>query len=46
LSLKACQGESKLGCQIHGFAVCSGFVSFVTVSNSLMKMYCKSGNFG
>ncbi|TKY63764.1 Pentatricopeptide repeat-containing protein mitochondrial [Spatholobus suberectus] len=46
LSLKACQGELKLGCQIHGFAVSSGFVSFVTVSNSLMKMYCKSGNFG
>ncbi|KAK7390096.1 hypothetical protein VNO78_25395 [Psophocarpus tetragonolobus] len=46
LSLKACQGESKLGCQIHGFVVSTGFVSFVTVSNSLMKMYCKSGNFG
>ncbi|XP_027337406.1 pentatricopeptide repeat-containing protein At4g32430, mitochondrial [Abrus precatorius] len=46
LSLKACQGELKLGCQIHGLVVSSGFVSRVTVSNSLMKMYCKSGNFG
>ncbi|XP_061347230.1 pentatricopeptide repeat-containing protein At4g32430, mitochondrial [Gastrolobium bilobum] len=45
LSLKACQGEFKLGCQIHGFVVSTGFVSRVSVSNSLMKMYCKSGNF-
>ncbi|CAJ1949874.1 unnamed protein product [Sphenostylis stenocarpa] len=45
LSLKACQGELKLGCQLHGFVVTSGFVLCVTVSNSLMKMYCKSGNF-
>ncbi|KAK7289749.1 hypothetical protein RIF29_03646 [Crotalaria pallida] len=45
LSLKACQGELKLGSQIHGFVVSSGFDSCVTVSNSLMKMYCKSGNF-
>ncbi|KAL1369001.1 hypothetical protein HN51_023137 [Arachis hypogaea] len=45
LALKACQGELKLGCQLHGFAVSSGFISLVTVSNSLMKMYCKSGNF-
>nr|KYP68661.1 hypothetical protein KK1_022300 [Cajanus cajan] len=46
LSLKACQGEFKLGCQIHGFAVSTGFILSVMVSNSLMKMYCKSGNFG
>ncbi|KAK7349613.1 hypothetical protein VNO77_07107 [Canavalia gladiata] len=46
LSLKACKGELKFGCQIHGFVVSSGFVSCVTVSNSLMKMYCMSGNFG
>jgi len=46
LSLKACQGELKLGCQIHGLLVSSGLVSLVSVSNSLMKMYCKSGNFG
>lgn len=46
LSLKACQGELNLGSQIHGFAVSTGFVpSAVAVSNSLMKMYCKSGNF-
>ena len=45
LSLKACQGKIKLGSQIHGFAVSTGFVSRVMVSNSLMKMYCKSGNF-
>ncbi|KAK7260272.1 hypothetical protein RIF29_26188 [Crotalaria pallida] len=45
LSLKACQGELKLGSQIHGFVVSSGFDSCVTVSNSLMKMYCKSRNF-
>lgn len=46
LSLKACQGELKLGCQIHGLLVSSGLVSLVSVSNSLMKLYCKSGNFG
>ncbi|KAK7292622.1 hypothetical protein RJT34_15473 [Clitoria ternatea] len=46
VSLKACHGELKLGRQIHGFVVSSGFVSCLTVSNSLMKMYCKSGNFG
>jgi len=46
LPLQACQGKSKPRGQIHRFAVCSGFVSFVTVSNSLMKIYCKSGNFG
>ncbi|KAF1864473.1 hypothetical protein Lal_00021896 [Lupinus albus] len=45
LSLKAYQGELKLGSQIHGFVVCSGFVSCVLVSNSLIKMYCLSGNF-
>ncbi|KAI4295315.1 hypothetical protein L6164_035373 [Bauhinia variegata] len=46
LSLKACQGELKLGCQIHGFAIATGFVSYVTVSNALMNMYSKSGQFG
>lgn len=45
LSLKACQGNSKLGYQIHGLATSSGFVSFLTVANSLMSMYCKSGRF-
>lgn len=46
LSLKACQGNSKLGSQIHGLAMSSGFVWYLTVSNSLMNMYCKSGHFG
>ncbi|KAF7838712.1 pentatricopeptide repeat-containing protein [Senna tora] len=46
ISLKACQGNSTLGSQIHGLAISSGFVSYLTVSNSLMNMYCKSGQFG
>ncbi|XP_028763879.1 pentatricopeptide repeat-containing protein At4g32430, mitochondrial [Neltuma alba] len=46
LSLKACRGEFKLGYQIHGLAVSGGFVSYLTVSNSLMNLYCKSGHFG
>nr|POE55190.1 pentatricopeptide repeat-containing protein, mitochondrial [Quercus suber] len=45
LALKACHGDPKPGCQIHGFAVSSGLVSYITVSNSLMNMYCKSGQF-
>ncbi|GMY15215.1 pentatricopeptide repeat-containing protein At4g32430, mitochondrial [Fagus crenata] len=45
LALKACHGDTKPGCQIHGFAVSSGVVSYITVSNSLMNMYCKSGQF-
>ncbi|KAB1222709.1 hypothetical protein CJ030_MR2G022148 [Morella rubra] len=45
LALKACRGDPKPGCQIHGFAVSSGFISYITVSNSLMNMYCKSGHF-
>ncbi|CAL5196252.1 unnamed protein product [Lathyrus oleraceus] len=45
LSFKACRGEFNLGSQIHGLAVSTGFVSRVTVSNSLMKMYCKAGKF-
>ncbi|KAK2407285.1 pentatricopeptide repeat-containing protein, mitochondrial [Trifolium repens] len=45
LSFKACCGELKLGSQIHGFSVATGFVSRVTVSNSLMKMYSKAGLF-
>ncbi|CBI28186.3 unnamed protein product, partial [Vitis vinifera] len=43
--LKACCGDSKLGCQIHAFAISSGFISHVTVPNSLMNMYCKAGLF-
>ncbi|KAA0046793.1 pentatricopeptide repeat-containing protein [Cucumis melo var. makuwa] len=43
LALKACCGLPKLGRQIHGFVISSGFFSHITVSNSLMNMYCKSG---
>ncbi|XAR66907.1 hypothetical protein NMG60_11013283 [Bertholletia excelsa] len=45
LALKACRGNPKLGRQIHGFAISSGLVSRISVSNSLMNMYCKSGQF-
>lgn len=45
MALKACRGDSKLGRKIHGFAITSGLVSFLGVSNSLMSMYCKSGQF-
>ncbi|XP_010250087.1 PREDICTED: pentatricopeptide repeat-containing protein At4g32430, mitochondrial [Nelumbo nucifera] len=45
VALKACRGDPKPGCQIHGLAISSGFDSFVTVSNSLMNVYCKSGQF-
>ncbi|KAF8400658.1 hypothetical protein HHK36_013957 [Tetracentron sinense] len=45
IALKACRGDPKPGCQIHGFAISSGFDSYLTVSNSLMSMYCKSGQF-
>ncbi|XP_023000936.1 pentatricopeptide repeat-containing protein At4g32430, mitochondrial [Cucurbita maxima] len=43
LALKACCGVPKLGRQIHGFAISSGLVLNISVSNSLMNMYCKSG---
>ncbi|CAL2281017.1 unnamed protein product [Prunus armeniaca] len=45
LSVKACQGDPKSGCQIHGFAVSSGFSSYTTISNSFMCMYTKAGQF-
>ncbi|GLT63289.1 hypothetical protein SLA2020_358630 [Shorea laevis] len=45
LALKACCGDSNFGSQVHNFAVTSGLISFVTVSNSLMNMYSKSGEF-
>ncbi|MFX8215128.1 hypothetical protein ABTL18_20025, partial [Acinetobacter baumannii] len=41
--VKACRGDPILGCQIHGFALTSGLDSFLSVSNSLMHMYSKSG---
>ncbi|KAK3210889.1 hypothetical protein Dsin_015595 [Dipteronia sinensis] len=43
IALKACSGDQKPGCQIHGFAITSGFISHITVTNSLMNLYCKFG---
>ncbi|CAI9100157.1 OLC1v1037097C1 [Oldenlandia corymbosa var. corymbosa] len=45
LALKACRNYPNVGIQIHGFAVATGLISRVSVSNSLMNMYCKSGHF-
>ncbi|KAI3424542.1 uncharacterized protein J3R85_010552 [Psidium guajava] len=45
LALKACNGDLGLCCQVHGFAISSGYVSFTTVSNSLMNAYTKGGSF-
>ena len=45
LALKACRAEPKIGCEIHGFAITSGFISYNMVSNSLMNMYSKTGQF-
>ncbi|KAG2249869.1 hypothetical protein Bca52824_089500 [Brassica carinata] len=45
LALKACRGDPRLGCQVHGFSVTSGFTSFVCVSNAVMSMYSKAGRF-
>ncbi|XP_009125997.2 pentatricopeptide repeat-containing protein At4g32430, mitochondrial isoform X1 [Brassica rapa] len=45
LALKACRGDTKLGCQVHGFSITSGFTSFVCVSNAVMGMYRKAGRF-
>ncbi|KAI5665245.1 hypothetical protein M9H77_24568 [Catharanthus roseus] len=45
IALKACRDDPKFGSQLHGFATISGLLSFVTVSNSLMSMYSKSGQF-
>ncbi|KAL0414075.1 UNVERIFIED_CONTAM: Pentatricopeptide repeat-containing protein, mitochondrial [Sesamum radiatum] len=42
IASKACVGRPRLGSQIHGFAIVSGFMSYVSVCNSLMNMYCKS----
>ncbi|XP_057486541.1 pentatricopeptide repeat-containing protein At4g32430, mitochondrial [Actinidia eriantha] len=46
MALKACRGNLKLGRKIHDFATVTGLVSYLSVSNSLMNMYCKSGQFG
>ncbi|KAE8734608.1 Pentatricopeptide repeat-containing protein [Hibiscus syriacus] len=45
LALKGSCGDSKQGTQVHKFAITSGLMSFVTVPNSLMNMYAKSGQF-
>ncbi|KAL3532344.1 hypothetical protein ACH5RR_005865 [Cinchona calisaya] len=45
LAFKACRGKPEIGTQIHGFAITAGLVHHVSVSNSLMNMYCKSGHF-
>lgn len=45
LALKACRGDLKRGCQIHGFSTTCGFTSFVCVSNAVMGMYRKAGRF-
>lgn len=45
LALKACSGDPICGSQVHKFAITSGLISFVTVPNSLMNMYSKSGQF-
>ncbi|KAF4360140.1 hypothetical protein F8388_000009 [Cannabis sativa] len=43
LALKACRSELKIGCQVHGYAISSGFVSYTVVANSLMNVYSKNG---
>ena len=45
LALKDSCGNSKQGTQVHKFAIASGLMSFITVSNSLINMYSKSGQF-
>ncbi|CAN4104714.1 unnamed protein product [Withania somnifera] len=45
LALKSCREDVKLGTQIHSLAITRGFISYVTVQNSLTSMYCKTGNF-
>eukprot|EP00268_Persea_americana_P033635 TRINITY_DN33292_c0_g1_i1.p1 TRINITY_DN33292_c0_g1~~TRINITY_DN33292_c0_g1_i1.p1 ORF type:complete len:725 (-),score=126.73 TRINITY_DN33292_c0_g1_i1:395-2569(-) len=45
VALKYYSRDARIGAQIHGLAISSGLDSYVTVSNSLMNMYCKSGQF-
>ncbi|KAL3620037.1 hypothetical protein CASFOL_034949 [Castilleja foliolosa] len=45
LASKACLGHPRLGSQIHGFAVISGFITYASVCNSLMNLFCKSSDF-
>ncbi|KAL6271723.1 hypothetical protein ACE6H2_028634 [Prunus campanulata] len=41
--VQACQGDPKPGCQIHGFAVSSGFASYTTVSTFSTESGIHSG---
>lgn len=43
LALKACKGDLTFGSQLHSLTIRSAFFSYITVPNSLMNMYCKSG---
>nr|GMC60757.1 pentatricopeptide repeat-containing protein At4g32430, mitochondrial [Ipomoea batatas] len=43
LALKACKGDLTVGSQLHSLTIRSAFFSYITVLNSLMNMYCKSG---
>lgn len=45
LAVKACRGYPKFCFQIHGMALISGLTSYLSVSNSLMNTYSKSGHF-
>ena len=45
IAVKACRGNPKPGTALHSFAVSSGFIQYRSVSNSLMSMYCKAGQF-
>ncbi|OMO73903.1 hypothetical protein COLO4_26787 [Corchorus olitorius] len=45
LALKDSCGNVKQGIQLHKFAITCGLMSFITVPNSLMNMYSKSGHF-
>lgn len=45
IAVKACRGDPKPGTALHSFAVSSGFIRYRSVLNSLMSMYCKTGQF-
>ncbi|KAK6772744.1 hypothetical protein RDI58_027982 [Solanum bulbocastanum] len=45
LALKGCREAVNLGTQVHSLAIRSGFIEHVTVPNSLMSMYSKTGKF-
>ncbi|KAF5178470.1 Pentatricopeptide repeat-containing protein [Thalictrum thalictroides] len=44
IALKTCRGDTKIGSQIHGFAISSGFDLYLSVSNALISLYCKDGD--